>query len=387
MEQRIALRRSDTPRLPGLDLLRAIAISWVMLYHASLYGLASTRNWVVSFGWMGVDLFFVLSGFLIASQLLRLWARGEKPDYRRFFVRRLFRTIPAYVAVLAIYFLVPAARDRDHIRPLWTFLTFTQNFTIHTPPAQAFSHAWSLCVEEQFYLVFPLAVTLLGIRPTAAKCITAMVAIVLLGMALRGSFWLHDVAQRPFDLAAHPQAAPYMRLIYYPTWTRLDGLLAGIAAAAVMTFRPALWRAVTARPNLLLASGVLGVGAAILFFGDQIAGFYPAVFGYPLLSISMAALVIAGSCPGSVIGRYAVPGAGALAAASYSLYLSHKAVYHAVAKLSILAATKPIQLLMAILAALVVGAGLYVLVERPSLRLRDRLGRTPAALIAPAPVA
>jgi peptidoglycan/LPS O-acetylase OafA/YrhL len=334
---------------------------------------------------MGVDLFFVLSGFLIASQLLRPWARGEKPDYRRFFVRRLFRTIPAYAAVLAIYFLIPAARDRDHIQPLWTFLTFTQNFTIHTPPAQALSHAWSLCVEEQFYLVFPLTVALFGVRPSAVKCITAMVAVVLLGMALRGWFWLHDVAQRPFDLAAHPQPAIYMRLIYYPTWARLDGLLAGVAAAAVMTFRPARWRAVTARPNLLLASGVLGVGASILFFRDQIAGLAPAVLGYPLLSVSMAAMVVAGSCAGSVIGRRAVPGAGMLAAASYSLYLSHKMIYHAVAKLSAPGVTKPAQLLIAIVGALIVGAGLYALIERPFLRLRDRFGRRSAPILVAAP--
>ena len=137
-QQGITIDRANTHRLPGLDLLRAIAISWVMLYHASLYGLASAGSRVVGFGSMGVDLFFVLSGFLIASQLLRPWARGSTPDYRRFFVRRLFRTIPAYVAVLAIYFLIPAARDRDHIQPLWTFLTFTQNFTIDPTTANAF---------------------------------------------------------------------------------------------------------------------------------------------------------------------------------------------------------------------------------------------------------
>ena len=282
-------------RLPGLDLLRAVAIGWVMLYHASLYDLVPSSNWPVDFGWMGVDLFFVLSGFLIASQLLRPWAAGERPDYGRFFLPRAVRTLPAYAVVLAVYALVPAARDRDHMQPLWTFLTFTQNFTIHIPPAQAFSHAWSLCVEEQFYLAFPLAVALLGIRSSAAKTITALVAILVLGMALRGWFWLHDVARTPFDLAADPRPARYMQLIYYPTWTHLDGLLAGIGAALLMTFRPGVWRVLTARPNLLLAGGLVGVGGAILLFGDQIAGFYGAVFGYPLLSVSMAALVIAGS--------------------------------------------------------------------------------------------
>jgi peptidoglycan/LPS O-acetylase OafA/YrhL len=365
----------DARRLPGLDLLRAIAIGWVMIYHASLYDLLPGGTWPVDFGWMGVDLFFVLSGFLIASQVLRPWASGERPDYGRFFTRRLLRTIPAYAVVLAIYVLIPSARDRGHMQPVWTFLTFTQNFTIHIPPAQAFSHAWSLCVEEQFYLAFPLAVALLGIRPTSFRTLAAMAALVVLGMALRGWFWLHDVARTPFDLASDPRPSVYMRLIYYPTWTRLDGLLAGIGAALVSTFQPQAWRALTARPNLLSGGGLLGVGAAIMLFGDQIAGFWGAVFGYPLLSLSMAALVVAGASASSVIGRRAIPGAGAVAAASYSLYLSHKMVYHWASELPATTAIKPLMFPLALLAALAVGAVLYRLVERPCLRLRDRISQ------------
>jgi Acyltransferase family len=73
--------QAAAPRLPGLDLPRAIAISLVMLFHASLLRLDSAQHWIVRFGWMGVDLFFVLSGFLIAGQLFRPFARGSKPNY------------------------------------------------------------------------------------------------------------------------------------------------------------------------------------------------------------------------------------------------------------------------------------------------------------------
>jgi Acyltransferase family len=104
---------ATTPtRLPGLDLLRAVAISWVMAYHASSFGLISRDHWIAKFGWMGVDLFFVLSGFLIAGQLLRPWARGHQPNYSRFFARRLLRTLPAYLAVVALCFLFPVLRER-----------------------------------------------------------------------------------------------------------------------------------------------------------------------------------------------------------------------------------------------------------------------------------
>src|SRR3984885_5777618 len=110
---------TSADRLPGLDLLRAVAISWVMIYHCSLFDLVSQDTWIVRFGWMGVDLFFVLSGFLIAGQLLRPWAGGERPRYARFFGRRLLRTLPAYLVVVGVYFLIPAARDRPNLAPPW----------------------------------------------------------------------------------------------------------------------------------------------------------------------------------------------------------------------------------------------------------------------------
>ncbi len=119
MDNAIVARRSGpADRLPGLDFLRAIAIAWVLLYHASLVDLVSQDYWVVHFGWMGVDLFFVLSGFLIAGQLFRLWARGEAPDYRRFFARRWLRTLPAYLAMGVAVLLskaFPAVREQPDV--------------------------------------------------------------------------------------------------------------------------------------------------------------------------------------------------------------------------------------------------------------------------------
>ena len=368
--------RAQAARLPGLDLLRATAICWVLLYHLAVVGLIPRQLWIVRFGWMGVDLFFVLSGFLIAGQLLRPWARGQRPSLRRFFTRRLLRTIPAYWAVLAVYALFPMVREAPHLQPLWVFLSFTQNLFLGDQP-NAFSHAWSLSVEEQFYLVLPLILLLLAMRPNAKVAIGLMAAILVLGIGLRAWLWLHEVASHG-----------YMRLIYYPTYSRLDDLLAGVAAAAVKVFRPQVWRRLTARPNLLLALGAAGVVGSSFVFGGQIAGFLGASLGYPLLALSLALLVVAGGDAGSVIGRRALPGAGAVAAASYSLYLSHKMVFHAVAVglIPIPAAWRGLDPLIAVVLAAPVGAALYFAVERPFLKLRDRLDGPSRGSLARAPV-
>ena len=120
-------RVSAPSRLPGLDLLRALAIGWVMIYHAANFDLVSDQPWCVAYGWMGVDLFFALSGYLIAGQLLRPWARGHAPNYPHFFARRLLRTLPAYLVVVGLYFLFPVLQEWRHILPLWRYLTFSLN--------------------------------------------------------------------------------------------------------------------------------------------------------------------------------------------------------------------------------------------------------------------
>ena len=366
-------------RLPGLDLLRAFAIVWVMLTHGGMFGLIGDDNWFAGYGWMGVDLFFALSGYLIAGQLLRPWARGGRPNYSRFFARRLLRTLPAYLVVVALYFVFPVLQDRDRIQPLWRFLTFTLNVGVN-PMGKSFSHAWSLCVEEQFYLVLPLAVTLLAWRPTTARIVGVVAGLIVLGMALRGYLWLADVAARPFDIASEPHSGAYMQLIYYPIWSRLDDLLGGISVALVQVFRPAWWQVLARRGNLATAIGIAGVGAVMLMFRDgEVAGFFAATFGFPLLALSMSLLVIAGASPRALIGRWAIPGAGALAAGAYSLYLSHKIVFHQVGLWSQTwpQAEKSFAFAVAFAAALAVGAALYWVVERPFLKLRDRFRSVP----------
>ena len=142
-------------RIPSLDILRTLAIALVFTTH---FGIFAEGDWfakVGPFGWAGVDLFFVLSGYLIAGQLLRALRSRGKISLRDFYVRRGLRIWPNFFFVLGIYFLFPLTKERSQLPPLWRFLTFTQNFGLDYHAQGAFSHAWSLCVEEQFYLVLP----------------------------------------------------------------------------------------------------------------------------------------------------------------------------------------------------------------------------------------
>ncbi|MBE1161152.1 acyltransferase family protein [Dyella acidiphila] len=358
-------------RLPGLDLLRAIAIVWVMLFHSWIVdGNLGALQPVATYGWMGVDLFFVLSGYLIGYQLLRPLSQGMPLHWRTFYRRRAYRILPAYLLVLAVYVWFPAWREAPGLQPAWQFLTFTLNLLIDYQHNAAFSHAWSLCVEEQFYLAFPLLAWLLTRRPSLPLTVGVSAAVVVGGMLIR-------------DYAAR-HGLDYLQTIYYPTYSRLDGLLAGVALAAIQAYRPQAWRWLQAHARQVTAIGLVICAAAIWLFRDRLA-LLPSVYGFPLLSLGLALLVAAGAGSGSY-GRWRVPGAGWLAALSYSLYLSHKLAMHAVWLWLAAhpAVHGPAAFALYALAILALGALLHYGVEWPFLRLRDRRAAAAPAAVTPA---
>jgi peptidoglycan/LPS O-acetylase OafA/YrhL len=364
-------------RLPGLDLLRAIAVVWTMLFHSFLVGgLGEDWAWAQRYGWMGVDLFFVLSGFLIGSQVLKPLANGSRFSFREFYIRRAFRILPAFWAVLAIYLLWPGFREAPGMEPWWKFVGFFMNLSIDYASNAAFSHAWSLCVEEHFYLVFPLLAWLLAKRPSVAGFVALCAAIVIGGIALRTAVWLHDDALQP-------ARNWFVEDIYYPTWNRLDGLLAGVILAAWKIYRPDHWARAAARANLVTLGGLATMALAFWLFRER-AGLPGNSVGWPVLSLGLALLVFAGAQPGSWIGRRALPGAGWLAAVSFSLYLVHKPVYRLVETHlgDALDGRGFVAFAVYGIASLLAAAILYYLVERPGLRLRDLI----LARSRPAPV-
>lgn len=352
-------------RLPGLDLLRALAIGWVMLFHSFLAGgLGEDFAWLSRFGWAGVDLFFVLSGFLIGTQWLTPLSQGAAPRFGAFYARRAWRVLPAFAMVLAIYVAMPAWREAPGLQPWWQFATFTVNLLIDYSQNQAFSHAWSLCVEEHFYLLFPVLAWMLARRGSLRLTVGVLLALVLGGVALRTGVWLHN------DAVA-PQRAWFVEDLYYPTWCRLDGLLAGLTLALVKVYRPQTWARWMDSATAASALGIALLAVALWLFRDRV-GLPANAVGWPLLSAGMALLVLAGAAPNGWLGRVRLPGAAWVAAISYSLYLSHKLVMHAVHQALPSSVTGLSRFAVQAVAILAGGALLHYVVERPGLRWRDR---------------
>ncbi|TWI69604.1 peptidoglycan/LPS O-acetylase OafA/YrhL [Pseudoduganella lurida] len=358
---------SSTPRLAGLDTLRALAIVLVFANHyMGFVTFAPTFGVVSRIGWAGVDLFFALSGYLIGNQLFAGLQRGTF-SLPRFAARRLLRTLPNYYVVLALYAFWPPFMEPARHEPWWEYFTFTLNWGLM--PGTRFSHSWSLCVEEQFYFVLPLVAVLI------AACRRAKVLWWLVLLAGFGAgMWLRHQGWLAADPPARGNAAFY-REIYYATLCRFDELLAGVLLALIRQHHPAAWQRITAFGNWTLLAGLVVTGLTLNWFLDDHFGHRASVVGYPLLALGFGLLVLAALSPGSLLARVRVPGAASIAVWSYAIYLVHKQLCVVMAEALLpygIDAAEPLGI--ALLAAGSIGAGwlLYFVIETPFMKLRER---------------
>ena len=327
--------------------------------HARAYVKWDWLRFAARHGWAGVDLFFVLSGFLIGSQLLADAASHGRVDARRFYLKRAWRILPPYFVVLLLYNVWPEFREAPNLDPAWHFILFIMNFGRQ---GEAFSHAWSLCVEEHFYLILPLIVAASTWRPAwfQPRKVAAIFIVVLGGgLILR--------------LALLASGAPFYPAIYRPTFTHLDGLTVGVGLAVLRTYRWAQLEKFCRRPWLLNLSGM-----AIIAFGLWLySGSIPVVgqvFGFFLVAFGFGLAVAAAIAPHAWLARHKIPGAGSVATLAYAIYLTHKQMLHLAHSLvdeplSHQGTVFAVGMTLIVTAALILHFG----VERPSLACRRKI--------------
>src|SRR5579871_146679 len=316
----------QTPnKLFGLDHLRALAIILVFVYHyGRIFPHPQWTNSISKFGWTGVDLFFVLSGYLIASQLFAEIAKRKTFSIEDFFLKRFFRIIPLYLVVVAIYFCLPFVRERESLAPLWKYLTFTQNFGLDLRTQGTFSHAWSLCIEEQFYFFLPFILTGLLFFKLFRRSFWLLILLFILGFFIR--FYLYQHFIQP-NLDDDNNWVEWLKLIYYPTYCRLDGLLAGIGIAALFQFKPIVKERISRYGNLLFIASIIILSIAYYICINE-QSFIASVYGFPLVSIGYAFMVTSAISPSSFLYKFNSRTTATIATLSYAIYLVHKITVH-----------------------------------------------------------
>ena len=266
--------------IPALDGVRGLAITLVLFYHFTM-GLtpsgfvAKGLIKLGSIGWCGVDLFFVLSGFLITGILDDARQTGRRHPFRNFYGRRVLRVFPLYFGTLFVLALIGAARGFEGIGEanLWNW-TFSTNVLVALRGAWfPLSHFWSLAVEEHFYLVWPMVVVLGG-RKMALRSTFALIVLSLLA--------------RSALVASGATLGAYVLTV-----CRVDSLAIGGALA--------LWLRDKTEPRerlrVVQALGLISVTGliALILWRRGLAFHDPAVqiIGYPLLAIAGAMLIAA----------------------------------------------------------------------------------------------
>jgi len=265
-------------RLRELDFLRGIAIILVFFRHQYLFEF--THN----MGWIGVDLFFVLSGFLVSGLLFKEYLKFGNIEPKRFLIRRGFKIYPIYYLTYPIYFGAMLYKDDFSIVGLLSDLTFTQNY--FWGYGYAYSASWSLAVEEHFYFGFSI-ILWLGLRFNKIK------------LRLDDSNGLKRIEIYLIIVMAFCLILRLINNYYFPisaeqftlTHFRIDSLLMGVLISYLFYFRKKyLQKIFQSNKKVLIAIAFLGI--IWTPFIEPIPSFFAKTYGFSLLYVSFGILLL-----------------------------------------------------------------------------------------------
>jgi peptidoglycan/LPS O-acetylase OafA/YrhL len=323
-----AVTRTGLAYQPGLDGLRALSIIAVLLYHG---GVSWARG-----GFLGVEAFFVLSGFLITSLLIAEWHTSSRVRLRPFWARRARRLLPALVAlvcVVGVYYTlagplheIPGLEGNGLATLLyvanWHQIATGSSYFAATGPTSPLQHTWSLAIEEQFYVLWPLILVgmfwLTGRRDFGVRRSLGTLLALTIGAT----------AASAIDTVILYGGGTGLDRVYYGTDTRATGLLVGASLAIALTIARRGERRSPARLRTIAvgAGGAAALGAVLVGMREA-TGQSTWLFPWGLLGIDAAvALLIAAVvlAPRSAVGRlFATRPLRAIGTISYGLYLWH----------------------------------------------------------------
>jgi peptidoglycan/LPS O-acetylase OafA/YrhL len=373
-------------RYPELHGLRVIAIISVVQFHVSWVfageqGIKLDNAFVGGSMtiFFGMDLFFMLSGFLIGSILLRSLEVEGSQQLRRFYLRRAFRTFPSYYVVL-IYLVLTTALTAAQRRHLPYEFIYGTNFMPLGREDIVMFWGWSLALEEQFYLTVPVLFFVLHALRRDRERVLLLIGLWMLAPLIRSYIYMTRYPWTDFELYG---------ALYFRSHTRFDTLVAGVLFAFVHQ----RWKAPIGKwlehpfHRGILALVSLSCLWILLFpasFGPQHVQLVH-VFAWGAITSVMyfaALLLLLHGDPHGIRGALSNPIFRRIATLGYGVYLVHVPildrlivpVVHTLVKRNVsLAFLWPASLIALMLLSMAVGYALHILVEKPSLRLRERL--------------